>query len=412
MTATLFDELFDDDSFGDESSAGSRTGVVPERAVTFVHTADWQLGMTRHFLAPEAQAQFTADRLAGISRIGAIAAEVGAEFVVVCGDVFDDHRVSSRIITQALDRLREFAMPVYLLPGNHDPLDVASVYRSGVFAKACPPGVTVLSTPGVREVADGVDLVVAPWPTKSPSNDLIAEQVRRLGSDDRIRIVVGHGGVDRLSPNPDPAIIAVDPLETALRENLIDFVALGDRHSVTDLGDSGRIWYSGAPEVTDFDNVEKASGAVLSVSLTRGQRPSVAVAEHEVGKWCFRSLTAEVDGADDIAALSATLDAVPAKATTAVRLGLVGRLSVADDAALGELLETAADRFAALVRWESRDDVAVTADPEDVAAMGLRGYAAEAADELVAQANSGDESAAAIARHALALLGRLAGGAR
>ena len=82
MTATLFDELFDDDSFGDESSAGSRTGVVPERAVTFVHTADWQLGMTRHFLAPEAQAQFTADRLAGISRIGAIAAEVGAEFVV------------------------------------------------------------------------------------------------------------------------------------------------------------------------------------------------------------------------------------------------------------------------------------------------------------------------------------------
>ena len=26
----------------------------------FVHTGDWQLGMTRHFLSDEAQARFTA----------------------------------------------------------------------------------------------------------------------------------------------------------------------------------------------------------------------------------------------------------------------------------------------------------------------------------------------------------------
>ncbi|HEY4378681.1 MAG TPA: hypothetical protein VGM93_16045 [Acidimicrobiales bacterium] len=45
----------------------------------FVHTADWQLGMTRHFLGAEAQARFSAARIDAIRTIGALAvAEVEA----------------------------------------------------------------------------------------------------------------------------------------------------------------------------------------------------------------------------------------------------------------------------------------------------------------------------------------------
>ena len=54
----------------------------------FLHTADWQLGMTRHFLSPEAQGRFAQDRIDAIRQIGDIAREQGAQFVVVCGDVF------------------------------------------------------------------------------------------------------------------------------------------------------------------------------------------------------------------------------------------------------------------------------------------------------------------------------------
>ena len=39
----------------------------------FLHTADWQLGMTRHFLSDEAQARFTAARIEAITTIGALA---------------------------------------------------------------------------------------------------------------------------------------------------------------------------------------------------------------------------------------------------------------------------------------------------------------------------------------------------
>ncbi|WP_415041632.1 metallophosphoesterase family protein [Gordonia sp. (in: high G+C Gram-positive bacteria)] len=386
---------------------------APERAVTFLHTADWQLGMTRHFLGPEAQAQFTADRLAALERIGVIAREAGAEFVVVCGDVFEDHRVSARIVSQALDRMAGFGMPVYLLPGNHDPYNAASVYRSKTFTSRCPANVVVLAQPGVREVADGVDLVVAPWSDKAPTSDLVGDQVGRLPRGDRIRIVVGHGGTDALSPGSDPSIVAVSPLERAIDDESVDFVALGDRHSVTDLGDSGRIWYSGAHEVTDFDNVETGSGEVLVVGLTRGAGRTVSVTPHPVGRWRFRSLTADLTGADDVAALGARLDELPDKATTVVRLGLVGTLTVAEHSALEELLDTAADRFAAVLRWDSREHLRVVADPHDVDDLGLRGYAAEAARHLVEQANGEDGDAARAARDALGLLGRLAaGGAR
>jgi DNA repair exonuclease SbcCD nuclease subunit len=56
----------------------------------FLHTADWQLGMTRHFLSPEAQGRFAQDRIDAVREIGVIAREQRAEFVVVSVDVSAD----------------------------------------------------------------------------------------------------------------------------------------------------------------------------------------------------------------------------------------------------------------------------------------------------------------------------------
>ena len=52
------------------------------RPVTFLHTADWQLGMVRRFLGPDGQARFAQARLDAVAGIGRIAADTGAAFVV------------------------------------------------------------------------------------------------------------------------------------------------------------------------------------------------------------------------------------------------------------------------------------------------------------------------------------------
>ena len=97
----------------------------------FLHTADWQLGMTRHFLSDEAQARFTAARIEAITSIGALAVEEGCSFVVVGGDVFESNQVERQVVVRSLEAMKSTPdVTFYLLPGNHDPLDAASVFRS------------------------------------------------------------------------------------------------------------------------------------------------------------------------------------------------------------------------------------------------------------------------------------------
>ena len=137
-------------------------------AMRFLHTADWQLGMTRHFLAGEAQPRYSAARRDAVAGLGALAEQTGAEFVVVAGDVFDANQLAPTVVSQSLEAMRAIGVPVYLLPGNHDPLDAASVYTSALFRAECPDHVVVLDRAGVRDVRPGVQLVAAPWRSKVP----------------------------------------------------------------------------------------------------------------------------------------------------------------------------------------------------------------------------------------------------
>ena len=172
----------------------------------FVHTADWQLGMTRYFLNGEAQPRYSAARRDAVAGLGPLAEEAGAEFVVVAGDVFEHNQLTPRVVSQSLEAMRSIGVPVYLLPGNHDPLDASSVYTSPLFTTECPGNVTVLDRPGVHEVRPGLEIVAAPWTSKAPTTDLIAQVTDGLAADGTTRIVVGHGAVDILVPDTGPAV--------------------------------------------------------------------------------------------------------------------------------------------------------------------------------------------------------------
>ena len=200
----------------------------------FVHTADWQLGMTRHYLNGEAQPRYSAARRDVVAGLGPLAADAGAEFVVVAGDVFEHNQLAPRDVSQSLEAMRAIGIPVYLLPGNHDPLDASSVYTSALFTAECPDNVTVLDRAGVHEVRPGLQIVAAPWRSKAPTSDLVGDVLGDLPADGVTRIVVGHGGVDVLDPDPDkPSLIRLAALEAAIARGAVHYVALGDKHSRT-----------------------------------------------------------------------------------------------------------------------------------------------------------------------------------
>src|SRR5271156_3458119 len=200
----------------------------------FVHSADWQLGMTRHFLAGEAQPRYSAARRDVIADLGALTADVGAEFIVVAGDVFEHNQLAPQVISQSLEAMRTIGIPVYLLPGNHDPLDASSVYTSALFTAERPGNVTVFDRSGVYDVRPGLQFVAAPWRSKAPTTDLVADVLDGVAADGVTRILVAHGGVDALDPDSaDPSVIRLQRVHDALASGAVHYVALGDKHSRT-----------------------------------------------------------------------------------------------------------------------------------------------------------------------------------
>lgn len=374
----------------------------------FLHTADWQLGMTRHFLNDEAQPRYSAARRDVVAAMGPIAKEVGAEFVVVAGDVFEDNHLAPRVISQSLEAMRRIEVPVYLLPGNHDPLDAGSVYTSALFTAERPANVVVLDRAGVHGVRPGLEIVAAPWRSKAPTTDLVGDVLAGLTDDGVTRIVVGHGGVDVFQADRDkPSFIRLAAVEDALARGAVHYVALGDKHSRTKVGDSGRVWYSGAPEVTNYDHVESDPGHVLVVDVDESDPARrVEVEARRVGTWRFVSLCRTVDTSRDVTDLDLNLDLLTDKDRTVVQVGLNGSLTVTDKAALDACLDKYMRRFAALSLWDSQTDIVVLPADGEFDDLGIGGFAAAAVDELVAAAKAdGDESDDA--RAALALLLRL-----
>ena len=224
---------------------------------------------------------------------------------------------------------------------------------------------------------------------------------------------MAHGGVDALDPDPSKAsLIRLVGLQDRLTSGAVHYVALGDKHSRTEVGPSGRVWYSGSPEVTNYDDVEHDPGHVLVVDIDDDDpaRP-VTVTPHRVGRWRFVTLRRAVDGSRDIADLDINLDLLPDKDRTVVRLALTGSLSVTDRAALDACLDKYARLFASLRMWDRHSNIAVVPEDGEFGDLGLGGFATAAVEELVATARSDDDEAAD-AQAALALLLRLtAGGA-
>lgn len=359
--------------------------------ITFLHTSDWQLGMTRWFLDDDAQARFDAARLAAIKKLGQTALEHGCAFIVVAGDVFDANSLERRTLARALDTLSELPVPVYLLPGNHDPLTADSVFYSTTDIA----GVTVLSDSKPVSVAPGVEIVGAPLLSKRATTDLVSAAIEPLAPYDGVRILVGHGQVaSRGDIKPD--LIDLARVETALNDGTLTYVALGDTHSTESLGTTGRVWFSGSPEVTDFHDHatagggESNSGNALVVTATEN---SVDVSEIPIGTWTFDALDWELLSSDDVDAFLGTLKDYPNKPCTAIKYGLRGTLDVPTMQRLEQGLDDLEPVFASLKPRERLMDLVLAPQPEDLAELSIAGYAGAALDELIDSSDPAADSA-------------------
>jgi DNA repair exonuclease SbcCD nuclease subunit len=218
----------------------------------FIHTADWQIGM-RAVHAGEAGKTVRAARLATAERVCRLAASQSAEFILLAGDTFEDNAVDRDLVERVARMLDAAGCPVYILPGNHDPLVPGSVWEHAVWRST--PNVTILTQPAP---VPGGRLIPCPLRARRSQDDPTA-WIEKLSNTEGIQVVVAHGTVGDLGVDEGGYPISLD---VAARTGA-DYVALGHWHSTVQY--SSRMAYSGTHEPTRFG--ERDSGNVLVVSI-------------------------------------------------------------------------------------------------------------------------------------------------
>ena len=369
--------------------------------IRFLHTSDWQLGMTRRFLSEEAQARYTQARFDAIRTMGRIAKEKQCQFILVCGDSFESNQVDRKTVARAIEALKEVSVPVYLLPGNHDPLNAASVYRSSTFIEKKPAHVHIIEDTAPVQVGEGFELVGAPWMSKRPNGNPIVDLLNALPPAGSIkRICVGHGIIDIFTPDKEAEnVIEVSKLEAAISKGKIHFIALGDRHSLTKVGSGDRIWYSGTPESTDF--CEDHSGFCQIVKM---DGDDVTTEEVKIGQWRFIEELVDLNTEDDVESLRKKLENIPNRERSVVKLVLKGSLTLSLQGVLQNHILAAKDVLAGSVINE--DNLLVIPNDTDFTNLGFSGFADATVKRLRDKIDQGGLEGT-VARDAFMLLLRL-----
>lgn len=358
----------------------------------FLHTADWQIGRQYGQFETDDAAMLAEARFDVVARIAALAAERGADAVLVAGDVFDTQGVSDRTIRRLFAAMAAYAGPWVMIAGNHDAALADSVWSRAMQLGCIPANVHVPLATGVVDLA-AINLAVLAAPlTQRHTYDDATQAFDALDTEPgRIRVGLAHGSVAGRLPDNIDATNPIAP-DRAARARL-DYLALGDWHGCLSIDE--RTWYAGTPEQDRFRGNEP--GYVLDVRIEApGAVP--AVERLATGKYRWSAWSETLSLPTDAQALAERMAAL--RAEDVLRLDVQGHVNMET----WDALQQAVDRAAAQVRALLPDlsDLKLEPDEADLAELRASGYVGEVAAQL--QALQADAAQSAVAGEALRLL--------
>ncbi len=258
-------------------------------ALRLLHTADWHLGAPFQSFPERYRTKLKRARLDVLDDIFGTADRERVDAVLCAGDLFDAPEPGDAWWKAVLKKLNALAWgahrPIFLLPGNHDPLLSTSVWApSHPFRQGLPDFVKVIDRPGFEaSLGENAVLYASPCEAVSSSKDLALELPKRAPDDDRIRVGMVHGMTFDFDGHQSNYPVAKD----VAADRGFDYLALGDTHSFRDKASPGKppMVYPGAPEPTSFG--EKDAGNVVLVFITRRRR--VRFERKPVARWRWRT---------------------------------------------------------------------------------------------------------------------------
>lgn len=361
--------------------------------ISFLHTADWQIGRVFSQFEPDDAAALFEARFAVVERLADIASEHDVDAILVAGDVFDAQTVTEKTIRRLFNAMQGFPGAWVLIPGNHDSALAESVWSRARRLEVIPANVIVCLEPKPLVIAGKFTLLPAPLTQRHTYADL-TEWFGTVASDDGLpQIGLAHGCVQGILPVD---IDSANPIAAGRAQGAgLAYLALGDWHGTKRVDD--RTWYAGTPESDRFKAND--SGHALLVSIeSRVLGPVVVVVP--TGKFSWRQVEQQMAVDSDVDGLVQTLES--AGCDDVLQVHLTGTCNLAGHRKLTAALGAARARARAVV-WDS---TALRLEPteEDIQALHADGFVGEALQELRAAQDGAEPE---LARDAIIALARI-----
>ena len=368
--------------------------------VAFLHSADWQIGKPyARILDPDKRARLRQVRLDAIGRIGSHI-DAGTAFLLVAGDLFDSPTPRSSDVSAVCAAIGQLALPVLVIPGNHDHGAPGTVWHGAFFQEERDRRAPNLQVLLDRQPLELEEAVILPCPllrrtdSQDPCGWLRRLDWSRLPAE-KPRILLAHGATHDfaatdLDPQLQPPARTTDPTTAdtnttdADEENpaatgnrlrlegewlaQVDYIALGDWHGLKQV--SAKAWYSGTPEPDRFPRaLDYQAGQVLAVHSERGALPQVQPLPTGALRW--HPLRFHCGGDADLERLEQQLDRLLKGRVghDLLLLELSGSLSLEGQERLGRLMERL---DAQLLRLKHRGTCATCPSAEELTALVRR----------------------------------------
>ncbi len=367
-------------------------------SLTFIHTADWQLGKPFASVRDDAKRhRLQQERLEAVRRIQGIVAGADAAFVVVAGDLFDSSRATKATVSAACGAIGALGVPVLVIPGNHDHAGAGTIWEQEFFrreADQLAPNLRVLLAPEPLALDDAV-VLPAPLLRRQDAGDPTAWIRSAEVPSELPRIVLAHGTVQGFGggqPDDEDVVAATNLIDLArLETEGIDYVALGDWHGTKQVG--SKSWYSGTHEIDRFPRGEGYDpGNVLVVTVGRGVVP--VVNKVATGRLGWTDLAFRFSGDESLGQFTALLDGTAGDRADErlVLLTLEGSLGIEAAGRLEKILDSWEAR---LLRLKLANRVSIAPSGEEIAELTRRATApliADVAARLVARVEEGGDA--------------------
>ena len=293
--------------------------------VKFLHTADWHLGMKYSQLGDKAE-KARQIRIKSVQKVLEHAPDV--DFVLVAGDLFDSNDVDRRLLNNVSEILGSSTVPIYIIPGNHDPLTLDSLYWDPIWDTLNNVTIFKESEPFTLPYHD-VTLYPSPVSQKQSKKDPTdwinvgssESENKNYISRSEISIGLAHGNlaIEGFIDNPN---FPINPNRTQLSD--LDYLALGEWHSLYSHQDPDgitRTIYPGTPETTKFG--ENTSGKAVIVEIEKPGSPPV-IQELDVGTLIWEKHNLEINSMTDAETLHLNIQQTPNPQNRVLSLNLTG----------------------------------------------------------------------------------------